>query len=788
MKLRKRMYEIDKRRILFNGIVGVFVFLVLGISSACAQSVEVVADKTPKVCLDFPDELVQSLSLKGQVADFVDYVQKMTGVKLPSSAESTDGGLIPMKMEYIGPLKGNEVWDTRKVQGYEINVARDNIVIKAHTRLGFQNALYGMLDRWGCRWVMAGPIGEVVPQRDTLSLPVGTIQSPSCYNISVQGGGLEDDPVAEWWRRNQGGREYWLSGQHYWNYAIPPNEYFKDHPEWYALIGEKRVPNQLCTTNPEVIAKMIEIARDFLRTRPGALTFPMDPNDNLDFCQCKKCRALDPPGMDENGQPFMTDRVVQFANEVARAIAKDYPDKGVAFYAYNNHTEPPVNVRPEKNVTVIITRSNYCCLHLAPHKECPLSLDYYDLLKRWKNVCPRIWTYEYDPISWTGSLPCPIYLERGETIQKAFREYGVMGGVTDYVPHFTKSFAGTFVNFYMERRMKADPSRNPREVLSDMCKGFFGQAAEPMEKYYLELARVAEYTHPGRSAVSAGTDRYEEMFDPKLVETARKHLNIAVAAAAKQPPYDERVRLIDLSQQYLESYLDCIRYSKAGDYPKAMESFERVKSLIQQLDQANAIDVKEATRRVVNTALMKTLVKYFPDQTGMARRWKLLGPFDNTKLDAPWRADSFEPTLSIDKPVTLENDTVVHWVDYESPEGMLNLDAYLLDKKSPVKIPYLYAGVRVHSDTARKVQLCMDSFQPFKVYLNGKEVFARLGANADHPDANVVTVDLPKGDGYVVFKLCRQSEYTPGCWPWGVYFRIKDMRGNPIPELFRRDQ
>ena len=36
----------------------------------------------------------------------------------------------------------------------------------------------------------------------------------------------------------------------------------------------------------------------------------MDPNDNIDFCQCDDCTALDVPGQMYHGVPSVTDRVV----------------------------------------------------------------------------------------------------------------------------------------------------------------------------------------------------------------------------------------------------------------------------------------------------------------------------------------------------------------------------------------------------------------------------------------------------------------------------------------------
>jgi len=67
-------------------------------------------------------------------------------------------------------------------------------------------------------------------------------------------------------------------------------------------------------------------------------------------------------------------------------------------------------------------------------------------------------------------------------------------------------------------------------------------------------------------------------------------------------------------------------------------------------------------------------------------------------------------------------------------------------------------------------KLLLDSFCPFKVYLNGVEVFHRAGLDSDCPDKRVVDVELEQGDNLVVIKLS-QAVDASDAFPWGLYFR-----------------
>ena len=50
----------------------------------------------------------------------------------------------------------------------------------------------------------------------------------------------------------------------------PPDTYFKDHPEYYALMGGKRSRTQLCLTNPDVLKITIEELKKRMAEKPDA--------------------------------------------------------------------------------------------------------------------------------------------------------------------------------------------------------------------------------------------------------------------------------------------------------------------------------------------------------------------------------------------------------------------------------------------------------------------------------------------------------------------------------------
>ena len=158
----------------------------------------------------------------------------------------------------------------------------------------------------------------------------------------------------------------------YWDHSsaflVPYKTYGKTHPEYYALMKDgtrlhpipgKRFDIHLCLTNPDVRRISIERMLMLIGKQQERAYFVVSPGDGYDWCQCERCKTLDAvPGVN------VTDRYLDFVNEVARVVGKKYPDKKIAAIAYTQATStPPTRVKPEPNVFIV-----YCTY--PPHTKC----------------------------------------------------------------------------------------------------------------------------------------------------------------------------------------------------------------------------------------------------------------------------------------------------------------------------------------------------------------------------------------------------------------------------------
>ena len=691
---------------------------------------------------------------------------------------------IPVQFELTPfPPKSNK-YDSKLVQGFSINVTEKAIKISAHTPLGLQNAVYYLLDKWGCKWIMPGKIGECIPHHETLSLPKGVISFSPFADMTREAGHRIGSSKA-WYTRNMSGWRNMMSTGHFWLKILPPKKYFKQHPEWYSLIAGKRQPKQLCTSNPEVIKQVIKLIKQRLRQNQIMMCFPMDPEDHINFCQCTKCTAQDIPGLKDGGAPVVTDRVVRFANAIAEGIKDEFPDRFIGIHAYSTHSTPPVKVKPASNVIVSLTRSAYCLLHLMPDKSCADS-NFHSFIKSWRKMTPNIYGYEYDPIPWTAGLFCPTYLEITKSLKYQMEDLGIKGIWSDGSAHLRPEInGGTFINAYMARRIKVDPTQSPEKLLDEMCDVFFGPAAEPMKKFYRDMSDGAlKAGHPGTSHILFGTTFFPELFTPAMISNARTQLEQALKLSRGKAPYAERVAMVNLSLQYLTAYLNGIWKANAKDYNGSVAAFDEMDKLIAKMGAKGYINLKDAKRHTPRFR-KKALVNNFPEKLGYVTDWYILGPFDNSDANAIASDKSFN-LISFDKPVAI-NGKKMKWREVKSKSGQLNLDMNLKKYIGNWQLSYAYAGTRYYAPKNMTATLMMDSFFPFRLYVNNKRVIYKQAVAIDCPDRITTKVFLKKGWNTIVFKAC-QNFLVDYQFIWGIYLKIvpdKDEIAVRLPEKWK---
>jgi hypothetical protein len=184
----------------------------------------------------------------------------------------------------------------------------------------------------------------------------------------------------------------------------------------------------------------------------------------------------------------------------------------------------------------------------------------------------------------------------------------------------------------------------------------------------------------------------------------------------------------------------------------------------------NYLEAGDATRRMT-TAVKKNLARYFPDEMRFLRDWQVVGPFDNSKRDAIIVA----PQLQVTNGAFSLDGKLVPYSPYRSNEGFIDFREVFrpgLDLKRP---HYAYAYTRLQSARPQIVKFYTDSYNPFKIWLNGQLVYSREGADADCPDKRQAAVQLIAGGNDIVVMVAQGgiSSYVR----WGFWLRLASKGG-----------
>jgi len=126
---------------------------------------------------------------------------------------------------------------------------------------------------------------------------------------------------------------------------ILPRKLFGKHPELFRMNEQwQRVPDaNLCPSNPAVEAVLARHLRPYFDAlRPTTGRYHLGPDDNRPWCFCRQCRML-----------TWSDQNLLFANMLARILRRWDRRAKVAYIAYKPAIEPPVAVKPEKNVFLL---------------------------------------------------------------------------------------------------------------------------------------------------------------------------------------------------------------------------------------------------------------------------------------------------------------------------------------------------------------------------------------------------------------------------------------------------
>ncbi|MDD2706643.1 MAG: DUF4838 domain-containing protein [Verrucomicrobiae bacterium] len=513
------------------------------------------------------------------------HLELLSGQCLPILKDSDAMGdkrafLVVGKSRLLEDWKVKVDWNRLGKEGICIKTSGPHLILAG----GQRGALYAcstlLEDYLGVRWLSADC--TVFPKRGTFDLkgidktyvPPLEYREPS--SIAGRDGNWAAHNKVNGYRvkvsEKQGGRIDYRGFVHTFKVLVPPEKYFKGHPEYYAENEGQRHHEkaQLCLTNPEVENIVVEEVKRWLRETPDASIVSVSQNDgSLAGCQCAKCKAID----DEEGSP--SGSLLRFVNRVAERVEGEHPHVAIDTLAYRYSRFPPKITKPRANV--IVRLCSIECSFDRPLEANKQDRAFCEDIVGWSRICRRLYVWDYVTNFRHYLLPHPNLRVLKPNIQ-FFIKNGVKG---IFEQGNGRSPGGELAELrtWLLAKLLWNPDADFNELLQTFLDGYYGAAA-PYLRQYVDLL------HDSLEKREVFMDCYTTIpallsfFVPEAVVRAEGLFDRAEEAVANDPVLLKRVQTVRLPLLFLR--LECGTHREEKGYLFAnvdsavVEKFEKV--------------------------------------------------------------------------------------------------------------------------------------------------------------------------------------------------------------------
>jgi len=437
--------------------------------------------------------------------------------------------------------------------GYAYKSEGLNFVIAGGTRKGTLYGVYDLLELFGFRRYTSAC--TIVPKENSVSLPRGeTIIIPKIKYRTTSYNDTRDEGYLNWHKLSSQ-KETWGSFVHTFFNLMPPETYFKTHPEYYALRDGQRLPTQLCLSNAKVADILINNLGKEINERPHLKYWSVSQADNDMSCQCPGCLELNKKyGGDINRN---SGAVIYFVNKVARA----FPDKMISTLAYWYTREAPDNIKPEPNVNIML-----CNIESERHKPVPQTDPAFARdLENWGKLADDILIWDYNIQFANLVSPFPNL----HTI-KSNLEFFTENNVNAFFMQANGQLGGEMAELraYLISKLLWNPDADAGAIIDDFVSGYYGDAG-PFIRQYIDTMRYALIESNHHLGIFGSPEEAKETYlSFDMMKEYERLFNEAEAAVKDDTELLKRVRIAKLPIMYAQIQISRTSVDSPGSFFK----------------------------------------------------------------------------------------------------------------------------------------------------------------------------------------------------------------------------
>jgi hypothetical protein len=432
--------------------------------------------------------------------------------------------------------------------GTVIRTVGNDLILAGGRPRGTLYAVYTFLeDHVGCRWWSSKV--SAIPTKPTLEVDRLNVRyvPPLEFRETFWFDAFDGD----WSVRNksngnserldekQGGKHKYEGFVHTFFPLIPPDKYFKNHPEWFSEIDGKRVHEraQLCLTNEEMRAELVKNLKERLRNNPAATIASVSQNDWHGNCKCSKCATI------EKEEDSPAGLMLRFVNTVAEDIEDEFPNVAISTLAYQYTRKPPKITRPRQNVIVRL-----CSIECSFSK--PLADErnkkFRDDIVGWSKICNRLYIWDYTTNFRHYIMPHPNLRVLGPNV-KFFVDHNVKG-IFEQGAYTSNGAEMAELRAWVLAKLLWNPSLDGQKLIDEFIAGYYGPAGHHIKEYLQIIHDAVEASGDHLGCFSQHTAKFLSF---ETLSKGWEQLKVAEEAVIDNPDLRFRVQVAQLPVMYV---------------------------------------------------------------------------------------------------------------------------------------------------------------------------------------------------------------------------------------------
>ena len=416
------------------------------------------------------------------------------------------------------------------------------------------------------RFLAPGKVGMDVPKLERIELAAGMFSRHSPDQVYAPS---RLDTMLYSYAANQvGAGKFHTYGGHTYPSACPPSKYFKDHPEYFGLVGGKRVgvPERnptLCISNPAV--EDLIVKEMLARYDEGSDVCQLGQNDGGQFCECENCRNY--AGVRDLGEQLWI-----FHRRIAERIEKLRPGKIVHIMCYGPTATPPKTFRKfPSNVMIEQCRATDEAFRAWEGYDVPHGFTVYIYL--WGNY------------PFLGAMAKHSYVYLADFVHMLQRNnvHGV------YRCGYGEFYGMEGPGYYVFNNLLETPEADVNALVDEYCERAYGPAAATMRTFHDTVDcrlratdRIADstYEHGGKglsalrkSMPKSALDLHAYVYAPDVVAKLDECLGRAEQTKGLSEKQRIRLRLVRLEYDYARTMGRIATFYAAYRFAPTKETF-----------------------------------------------------------------------------------------------------------------------------------------------------------------------------------------------------------------------